>query len=171
MSIRVLQCQPRIWLSQPTAATSENLTAVAAPLLTSLGTLCLLMLTGGVCWLACAAYLVKKLSSTNNVSQLIKSWNSDITPLASCNSLKILKQFLSGLIWKIFGWGGVRQYLTLYLKIIKVKIMPHAPHVHTHVSMCVMMCVYSRILILIIFYTCVYDLYIIYTYLDCVYIL
>ena len=29
-------------------------------------------------------------------------------------------------------WGGVRQHLTLYLKIIKIKIMPHVPHVHTH---------------------------------------
>ena len=58
-------------------------------------------------------------------------------------------------------WGGVRQHLTLYLKIIKIKIMPHVPHVHTHthVSMCVMMCLYGMILILIIVYICIYDLY------------
>ena len=131
------------------------------------------MLTGGVCWLACAAYLVKKLSSTNNVSQLIKSWNSDITPLASCNSLKILKQFLSGLIWKIFGWGGVRQYLTLYLKIIKVKIMPHAPHVHTHTRkyVCYDVCVQHDFNFNYLLHMCIWFIYYIYIFILCIYII
>ena len=67
--------------------------------------------------------------------------------------------------------GWVRQHLTLYLKIIKIKITPHAPHVHmhTHVSMCVMMCVYSMILILITFYICIYALLYIHIYTVCIY--